>query len=330
MNITESRFVFEGDDLVPECHASTLVVLNNNTIITAWFAGTAESKNDVSIWYNRRVNGLWGEPSKISADDGIPHWNPVLFSKDGKTVTLFFKVGNVISDWKTFFMTSSDSGETWTQAKELVQNDCSGGRGPVKNKPLLISNGNILAPASVERGQWRCFIDLYNGTDWKKCSIPVSDKEADNLAVIQPTLWQGEGGNIYALLRSNKGRIYRSHSIDYGKTWAECYPTDIPNNNSGIDAVKIQDKLFLVCNPVEKNWGARSPLSIFVSEDDGISFEKLIDLETEIGEFSYPSVVASEKKLYITYTWKRKKIMFSEINVDGFLQNGVFYDKGIC
>jgi predicted neuraminidase len=56
------------------------------------------------------------------------------------------------------------------------------------------------------------------------------------------------------------------------------------------------------------NWGIRSPLSLFKSEDNGATWQKLYDLESEPGEFSYPAIIASEEGLIITYTWNRKNI----------------------
>ena len=53
------------------------------------------------------------------------------------------------------------------------------------------------------------------------------------------------------LVRSSNARIYRSDSKDYGKSWCPLYPTDMPNNNSGIDLIKLPDgALVLAYNPV--------------------------------------------------------------------------------
>ncbi len=310
MKSLKQEFVFDTNATVAECHAATVVVLNDKTVISAWFAGTAEGKEDVCIWFNRRVDGVWQSPKKLTENDGIPHWNPVLFSPDGESLTIFYKVGHKISDWKTYVMHSLDSGKTWSQAIELIVGDDSGGRGPVKNKPISV-NGKILAPASVERGAWRGFIDVFDGENWHKSDIPPSDAAG----VIQPTLWCDENGIVHAMLRSNNGFIYRSDSADFGESWSPCHPINMPNNNSGIDCVYTGGKLLLVCNPVSKNWGARSPLTVFISYDNGQSFERLFDLETIEGEFSYPSIVEKDDKIYIVYTYKRRKIAFCEFEL---------------
>ena len=194
--------------------------------------------------------------------------------------------------------------------------DVSGGRGPVKNKPIRISNGNILAPGSTEKGAWRCFIDIFDGKEWRKRNIPVTLDGAEQINVIQPTLWESEAGYIHALVRSNQGKIYRSDSNDYGESWSPIYETGMPNNNSGIDCVKLEDgRVVLVCNPVEKNWGPRTPLSVYSSSDNGKTFKKELDLETAEGGFAYPAIIEANGKLHITYTYNRKKIVYCEVEI---------------
>lgn len=309
--IYETLFSIPGP--VPQCHASTLAMLPGGEILCAWFGGTAEGHADVQIWVSRRSAGRWSEPVCVTAEEGIPHWNPVLYPDPWGTVHLYYKIGVEIPYWKTMVMESRDQGRTWGSPRELVPGD-SGGRGPVKNKPIRLSNGMLMAPASLEQGPWRCFMDVSpDGIRWQKKPIPVSD-EAVNM--IQPSLWEWPCGHIHALMRSSAGFVYRSDSSDSGETWCPAYPTAMPNNNSGLDcALTDTGLLALVCNPVEKDWGPRSPLTLFVSDDNGESFRKVLDLETEPGEYSYPAVIAEGTRLHISYTWNRQTIVYRRIDL---------------
>jgi predicted neuraminidase len=115
------------------------------------------------------------------------------------------------------------------------------------------------------------------------------------------------------LLRSSAGVICRSDSRDYGKTWSVVYKTTLPNPNSGIDLTKLGDgTLVLVYNRDGKNWGARRPLSVSVSKDNGKTWTTGPDLETGTGEdeFSYPAVISFGDTVAGTYTWKRQRIGF--------------------
>lgn len=95
------------------------------------------------------------------------------------------------------------------------------------------------------------------------------------------------------------------------------YRTKLPNNNSGIDLVGVENgKLYLVCNPVKKNWGSRSPLDLLVSEDGGKTFTRLLRLEDrEGGEFSYPAITERDGILHITYTYDREHIAYRQIKL---------------
>ncbi|MBR2460086.1 MAG: exo-alpha-sialidase [Clostridia bacterium] len=326
MKIITHEHIFE-QIAVPSCHASTILKLKDGTLLAAWFAGQREGATDVTIWFSRKVNGAWVAPEVAVPNIGIQCWNPVLFQRDEDTVWLFYKRGGCCSVWRTMLTVSKDSGKTWSEPTELTEDRSSIGRGPVKNKVLVTRSGNILAPASIEQGPWRCFIDHFDGEKWSMKAIPAPT-EPENVAqadgednrkgigMIQPTLWEHPKGHIHALMRTNRGLIYRSDSDDDGLTWSVARPTDMANNNSGIDCVRADDgNVYLLCNPVSKDWGERSPLTMFVSRDNGDSFEKLLDLETEKGEFSYPAVIAEGNRLYITYTWRRKRIAFAEIEV---------------
>ena len=311
MNLICKEFVFPFKE--GECHASTLLRLTDGAVLTAWFGGSKEGNLDVQIWLSRRENGVWSTPVSVPTAVPVQHWNPVLFQTDDETVTLFYKIGKPIDVWQTMVIRSTDGGRTWTAPEELVAGDESGGRGPVKNKPILTSDGRILAPASTEHGTcWRCFVDEFDGNRWiKHPDFPV---DGEDVGVIQPTLWEDADGKFHALMRSNQGKIYRADSADGGRTFGTCYATDLPNNNSGLDAVMTEGgTLVLVCNPVEKNWGPRSPLSVFVSTDNGETFDKALDLETEQGEFSYPAIVADGNHVSITYTYKRQSIVFCQL-----------------
>lgn len=132
--------------------------------------------------------------------------------------------------------------------------------------------------------------------------------------VIQPMLWESSPGHIHMLLRSTRGAIFRSDSIDYGATWSVARATSLPNNNSGIDLVSMQDgTLILALNPVNGNGGKRYPLSLIASQDNGESWLPLLDLESDRGEYSYPAIISEGGVVHITYTWNRKNIVYCRL-----------------
>lgn len=297
-------------------HASTVVKANGDTYLVAWFGGTHEKHPDVGIWLSKGSGTNWSEPVEVAKVREDAHWNPVLFKASENEIILYFKVGRTIDEWETWFMTSADLGNTWSKPQELVAGD-HGGRGPVRNKPIRLSNGVLLAGASNEKNKvWNAFVDRSedNGKSWMATPfLAIDRKDISGEGIIQPTLWESSPGNVHMLLRSSSGYICRSDSKDYGKTWSKVYKTALPNPNSGIDLVKLPDgKLALVYNPDNRNWGDRSPLKLAVSSDNGITWPVQTDIESGVAddEFSYPAIVASGDTVSITYTWKRQNIAF--------------------
>lgn len=315
----------------PNCHATTVLPLPDGTVITAWFGGTKEGKADVDIWYSRRDENGWSEPKSVCYKKHIPHWNPVLFLRENGEVMLFFKVGKNIPSWRTFVSISTDGGKTFSKPRELVSGDKSGGRGPVKNKCIRLSDGRILAPGSTENRGWNCFIDTSfdDGLTWKKGNKIRTERTAPILnslnaytsnliPMIQPTLWESENGKVHMLTRTPVGKAYRSDSDDYGETWCQAYPTSLPNNNSGLDVVKTPDgALYLLSNPVSENWGERSPLTLQKSCDNGLTWETVLTLEEEKidSEFSYPSIHYLNGALYVSYTYERLNVAYWKIEL---------------
>lgn len=311
----QKEYIFSDDRPFKSCHASTVVQLEENEYFVAWFAGTAEGEKDVDIWCARKKNGKWTPPYKICGEDGIPHWNPVLFKDDNGILYLYYKVGHTIPEWCTRVIESKDGGYTWSEPKELVPGDI-GGRGPVRNKPIILRDGTWLAPASLEKGKWDVFVDISKdqGKTWRKSNRVALDPTIKGEGIIQPTLWESSPNQVHMLMRSSEGRIYRSDSTDGGLTWGEAYPTPLPNNNSGIDLTQMENgNLVLTYNPVAENWGPRTPLVISYSLDNGETWHGEFPLETNEGEYSYPAIISSGNKTFITYTWNRERIAFWEI-----------------
>ena len=311
-----SGYVFEVPQPFLQCHASTVVHTRDGKFLVAWFGGTHEKHDDVGIWLSKGKPGQWSRPVEIAKIREDAHWNPVLFQGSDGGIILYFKVGKTIDHWETWYKVSTDGGDTWSEAKELVAGD-RGGRGPVRNKPIILSDGTWLAPASNEnQGVWNAFVDrsVDSGKTW--LASPFLSVDRDSIVeegVIQPALWESSNGNVHMLLRSSSGFICRSDSKDFGKTWSPVYKTNLPNPNSGIDVTRLDDgTLVLAYNRDDKNWGERRPISLAVSDDNGVTWPTSIDVETGIegDEFSYPSIIHFHDSVALTYTWKRQRIAF--------------------
>ena len=335
------EYVFDDQRPFAQCHASTIAPRPDGGLLVAWFGGTREGNSDVGIWSAERLvdpsakkesptpsdpassNGAnWSEPRLIAKVSNEAHWNPVLFalSPTGKDLCLHFKVGARIREWQTWSQRSNDAGRTWSAAERLVPGD-RGGRGAVKNKAIQLTSGDWIAGASIEGWRrWNSFIDRSPDglTDWVAgATIEIDSRNFSGKGLIQPALWESAPGIVHALFRSTDGRTHRSDSEDDGRTWSTAYPIEVPNNNSGLDLVRMSNGVIaLVCNPVAGNWAARTPLSLLLSGDNGRSWPERVEIETGPGEFSYPSIIEAEAGLGISYTWNRRRIAVATIASD--------------
>jgi len=321
VSTVEYEHIFGDERPFAQSHASTIIKLDEGFLL-AWFAGSHEKNDDVGIWMAKGQPGNWSAPYLAVKIRNDPHWNPVLFRTPEDRIYLYFKVGKEIDFWETWVQYTDDDGETWSEPQELVPGD-KGGRGPVRNRPVILSNGTWLAPASTELNKvWDVFIDRSEdgGKTWTATEKVAMDRNIiKGEGVIQPALWESKPGHVHMLMRSSSGKICRSDSEDYGKTWSPVVETELPNNNSGIDVAHISgESLALIYNPVGENWGKRYPITVAISNDNGKTWPIKYDIEKGEGndELSYPSIYYDGENLIACYTWNRDKIAFWKGNVD--------------
>ena len=335
MNIIEKNFVFSEDK---QYHASTLICDNNNIIISC-FGGTKEGHTDTKIYLANKIAKGWNI-SFFDKADACPLWNPVLYN-ERDNLYIYYKKGESVHSWKTILRIFSKNTNNWSE-EQILPNDRGIPQGPVKNKLIKLSDNSFLAGSSIEgESYWKAYGETSkNLKQWSASEVPIDFSNTKNTAIplsssvisedlwendlskiaqwqglIQPTVWESENGVCHMLCRSSYGYIFRSDSYDYGHTWSKAYPIAIPNNNSGLDLCYHNKKLYLVCNPVEGNWGERSPLSLYISEDNGETWQLSMHLENEEGEFSYPAIIGENQYIHITYTWNRKNIIYTKMEI---------------
>lgn len=240
-------------------------------------------------------------------------WNPVLYEMPDGDLHLYFKIGPNVAGWKGWRVISKDGGKTWGKREPLPD----GLYGPVKNKPVM-NKGRLIAPTSDERDGWKLYFEYSDdmGKTWQRTEYIETDP---GVKAIQPTIIMLPDGRLEALCRTRSRHIGVTYSTDNGATWSKLELIETPNNNSGIDAVTLQDGTFaMICNdqPIEptKEKGARTPLSILLSKD-GVKWEHWITLEdSPISQYSYPSIIQGrDGHIHVVYTWRRQRVKHVEL-----------------
>ncbi len=297
--------------------------------MSSWFGGSAEGNPDVSIWASRRSAGKWSAPLEVATEPGVACYNPVLFHTAEGRLWLYYKFGQHPMSWTAARRWSEDDGHTWSPIERLP----AGLYGPIRAKPLVLPNGTIVSGTSVETYRsWAAWIECStdSGRTWSKFgpitipaslrgpgvsgdaapAVPGSAEWQHTEGIIQPSVvaLRDSWLRLYARSTSRTGKICVADSSDAGVTWTQARPINVPNPNSGLDAVALADgRVVLIYNHTDKG---RSPLNLAVSRD-GENFRMFHVLESEPGEYSYPAMIqGSNGDLHIRYTWKRERIRY--------------------
>jgi predicted neuraminidase len=318
--IVRSEFIFARAPF-RSAHASTIVETAGG-LVAAWFGGTSEGERDVAIWLSRHDGAAWSPPTQVAdgtQPDGRRHpcWNPVLFQPSLGPLLLFYKVGPSPSEWWALVRTSPDDGRTWSAAVPLP----AGFLGPIRAKPVQMSDGSLLAGSSTEHAGWVVHMERFARTrdetaealgrssQWTR-SGPLNDPK--EFEAIQPTILVHSPSRVQILCRSRQRVITEAWSEDAGRTWGRMTATNLPNPSAGIDSVRLRDGRFLlVYNPTS---AGRSKLETAVS-DDGKAWRRAVVLEDAPGEYSYPAMIQTrDGMVHVTYTWKRERIRHAVID----------------
>ena len=303
------------------CHASTIVETTKGDLVASWFGGTHERHPDVGIWVSKLKNGKWTEGIEVA--NGIqndtlryPTWNPVLYQVPDGDLMLFYKVGPSPSTWWGILMRSKDGGDSWSDPEKLPE----GFLGPIKNKPVLLDNGNLLLPSSVEGNGWNLRMESTPdfGKTWKMGdTLP---KGPNKINAIQPSVLFHQNNKLQQIGRTRNRHLFTTWSEDNGNTWSDLELLNMPNNSSGTDAVTMKNgEHALIYNHVWPDEGTtksyRSPLNIATSKD-GINWNAALVLEdSKISQYSYPAIIqGSDGMLHCVYTWRRQKIKYVKID----------------
>lgn len=183
---------------------------------------------------------------------------------------------------------------------------------------------NNFPPAKLPSGEWMMSRRdstqnvhiLYGGlkayNDWT--SVPVVNYGRTDLKATEPSWWVLPDSKVVALYRDNKrsGFLYRSFSLDSGKSWTDPIKTNFPDATSKFNTVRLKDgRYVLVSNPNPKK---RDPMTIAVS-DDGIVFNKMIYL---VGgrNIDYPDIIEHDGYIFVAFAGAKQSVELIRVKIN--------------
>jgi predicted neuraminidase len=272
-----------------QVHAANLMTLGNGDLGCVWFGGTQEGVPDICVWFSRLTPGsdTWSAPVQLSDDRTRSEQNPVLFPTPTGELWLLFTsqhAGNQDTA-EVRYRVSTDDGVTWGPVRTLFPATDRGGvfvRQPV----VVLPTGRWLLPifhcVTVPGRRWvgdadtsAVMISDDAGATWREVAVPESTG-CVHMSVLPV------GDRLTAFFRSRwADAVYQSWSDDDGETWTAPVPTELPNNNSSIQATALADgRLAMVLNPVRAGVDTPRRLSLYDEIDD----EGLADAQSQVEE----------------------------------------------
>ena len=265
-------------------HAPSIVELKDGRLRAVWFSGSREGAGDVTIqtavfnnssqqWgaesslFDRAQlqRGLWryvkkiGNPVIARAPDGSLHLWMVNVSLGGWA-------GSAIT-WSS----STDDGSSWSAPRRLVTSPFLNISTLVKAAPVAMANGQISLPVYHE------FIAKFAEVLRIDASGRVLDKVriAGSQTSLQPVVLASGAQSAQALMRATQGgRVMSSTTADAGQNWAVAAPIALPNPNSALAGVVLQDgSRWLALNPTTQG---RAKLAL-ISLGDAANKEMLVE-----------------------------------------------------
>lgn len=386
-----ARLVADLPQLRVQAHAANLTVLPDGTLACVWFGGSMEGKSDICVFMSRLLPGesldnmQWSAPVQLSDDPERSEQNPMLFLVPGGDLWLLHTAQSAGHQNTSVVRRriSRDQGLSWGPTETVADAPA----GTFVRQPIRVqADGSWLLPTfrckPVPGMAWDGSLDdsvvlrsTDQGQSWSRIEVPGS-LGCVHMNIVPAAQNPQDGQHLLAFFRSRwADHVYRTQSSDGGLTWQVPQPTVLPNNNSSIQAIRLQDgRLAMIFNASSAKdatgrreslydeldneldngdnvphkvageapkrrafWGApRAPLTLALSEDDGLTWPWQRHLETGDGycmtnnseqrlnrEYSYPSITqTADGALHLAYTVFRQHIRHARVMPD-WVKQGV-------
>ena len=307
-------------------HGSSVTVTDDGTVLVTWYHGHREKSLDSKILWARlppdaeefeHWEVLYDEPERAQG-------NPVLWINDQTGdwqlffITLF---GPTWNDGQIKMITSADRGATWSPPAVLREEL----NWMVRNKPIRLSNGELLLPCYDEFLYTPTF--LVSGDDfassWEEIDMFFADPPAVGLiGKIQPTVLERDDNTLVALMRNEneqaEQRAWQFTSSDQGRTWSEASLSAVPNCGNSMEMIELRSGAWIIV--FNNSHQRRFPLSVALSDDQGRTWSAVADIQAECPvercSFGYPSIAQNpvDETIWVTYTHNRRAIGWVQLN----------------
>ena len=327
----------------PRNSEGDFVTLKDGSIMLIYtrFTGHTSSDfggSDLVARFSRDNGKTWSEEDQLVVkNEGKMNTMSVslLRLRSGR-IALFYARKNGLNDCIPMMRTSTDEGKTWSAPTACIR-DFPGYYVLNNSRVIQLSGGRLLMPVALHTstgkpdatiqeleksfnnyGKIFCYYSDDEGKTWSRSRQVEVD---GNVIAQEPGVAELGSGKILMFIRTDSGFQYYATSSDQGKSWSksEKSPVISPLSPASIVRLPGSDSLLMIWNNNDQKdaarKGKRTPLTAATSKDNGKTWEKLFDIETDPnGSFCYTGIHFTRDNVLLNYfDWHTRGITVTNI-----------------
>ncbi|MCQ2841360.1 3-deoxy-d-manno-octulosonic acid hydrolase subunit 2 [Helicobacter pylori] len=301
-------------------HASSLIGLPNDNLLSAYFSGTKEGARDVKIsanLFDSKTN-RWSEAFTILTKEELSKnaheyikklGNPLLFLHDDKI--LLFVVGVSMGGWATskiYQLESALEPIHFKFARKLSLSPFLNLSHLIRNKPLNTTDGGFMLP-------------LYHELATQYPLLLKFDKQNNPRELLRPNTLNHQLQPSLTPFKDCAVMAFRNHSfkdnlmLETCKTptaWQKPMLTNLKNLNDALNLINLNKELYLIHNPSDLSLRRKE---LWLSKLENSNSFKTLKILDKANEVSYPSYSLNSHFIDIVYTYNRSHIKHIRFNM---------------
>jgi len=313
-------------------HSPAAVEISDGKLFACWYGGSREGGRDVCVYsavFNPQ-NSVWcPEQVLITGKDTQKNLgryiktlgNPVIIKDKDSRLWLFY-VSVSFGGWSGSginLITSSDEGANWTSARRLIASPFFNLSTLVQGAPFIFENGAIGLPVYHEFIGKFCELLCLNRAGDVIRKTRISWGRSSIQPVIVPVT-QTDGLCLMRYCGNLPATVLSARTTDGGITWSAPVKTDIPNPDSAVASVRMEDgSLLLIHNNSDD---LRCDLTLSYSGDNGRAWRTIYEFEADDincedhdAGFSYPYIIQTlNGDFHLLYSWNNTRIKHVQFN----------------
>lgn len=309
------------NDNNPRNSEGAFVTLKNGRILFIYshYTGTGSGDHDPAYLAGRYSDDggkTWttGDQLVVDREGDMNVMSVSLLRLQNDDIALFYLRKNSTDDCIPLMRISSDDAQTWSDPITCIT-DKQGYFVLNNDRVIQLNNGRLLMAVALHatpgEGKWNEKAMLYsyysddNGQTWQAGQEVPTPEE---IITQEPGVVELKDERILMYIRASGGSQLFSYSADKGISWSPAQPSSLssPISPATIKRIpKIGDLLVVWNNndgSDESIKGKRTPLSIAISKDEGQTWEKTKNIETDPdGWYCYMAMHFNKDQVLLGY-----------------------------